>query len=128
MSAIEELKRLDEQRTALLNSAKSEALQKAEEAVTTLNDLGFNYKLVLDGQEPKQTRTRRPGIRKEVLDFINRHPSGTTRLALLEYMQAKGNKQAEQSISNAVAALKRNGEITTDSGTYTPTTQLEESI
>lgn len=44
-SAIDRLKELDEERSTLLESAKSEALDRANEAVTALNALGFSYRL-----------------------------------------------------------------------------------
>jgi len=46
MSVLEKLKALDEQRSKLLEGAKSEALEKARQAVAELNELGFHYRLV----------------------------------------------------------------------------------
>lgn len=62
---------------------------------------------------------RRSGIRDEVLRQITEAGAdGITRAQLLEKMEAKGDKSAEQSISNAVAALKKSGTITGEDGTY----------
>lgn len=44
-SVLAQLKRLDEQRTALLEGAKKEALAKAQAAVSELNALGYDYEI-----------------------------------------------------------------------------------
>jgi hypothetical protein len=44
-SVLDKLKALDEQRSKLLDDAKKEALDRAENAVADLNDLGFHYTL-----------------------------------------------------------------------------------
>jgi len=49
-----QLQELDQQRSKLLDGAKTEAMEKAQAAVAELNELGFNYQLVERGQ-------RRPG-------------------------------------------------------------------
>ena len=46
MSALDELKVLDQQRAKVLNEAKLAALQKAQDAIGELSQLGFHYKLV----------------------------------------------------------------------------------
>lgn len=62
---------------------------------------------------------RRTGIREEVLAQITEAGAdGITRAELLIKMDAKGNKPAEQSISNAVAALKKAGIVSGEDGTY----------
>lgn len=45
-SAIEKLKQLDQERSALLSGAKSEALGRAKDAIAELRNLGFDYRLV----------------------------------------------------------------------------------
>lgn len=45
-SALERIRDLDQQRAAILEDAKSEALAKANEAIKDLNALGFDYRLV----------------------------------------------------------------------------------
>jgi len=73
---------------------------------------------------PKQTGTRRPrrsGVRDAVLQTIHQHPDGINRAQLLDIHDAKGNKSAEQSISNALAALKKAGAINLNDGVYTVT-------
>lgn len=120
MSVIEQLKKLDEQRAKLLDGAKQEALAKAESAIKELNELGFHYQLVA-GDKPKTTRTsgtRRSGVRDGVLAEIQKHPNGISRADLLSAMGATDDK-AQQSVSNAVAALKKADSITSENGHYT---------
>ncbi|WP_421993975.1 hypothetical protein [Roseococcus sp.] len=63
------------------------------------------------------TGTRRTGVRDDVLAAIKKRPDGISRQDLLKAMDAT-EKSHEQSISNAVAALKKEGKITTDQGHY----------
>jgi hypothetical protein len=58
MTVLEQLKKLDEQRAALLDNAKKEALAKAEAAVADLNSLGFAYRLVEGDAAPRKRGTR----------------------------------------------------------------------
>jgi hypothetical protein len=48
-SAVAKIRKLDEQRTRLLASAKSEAIKKVDKALKELNSLGFDYRVVSDG-------------------------------------------------------------------------------
>ena len=50
--------------------------------------------------------------------LIAEHPDGLTRGELLPAMNAHGDKAAEQSISNALAALKKAGRLTQGGKTY----------
>lgn len=120
MSVLEELKKLDEQRAALLSKAKQEALNAIEHNIRALNALGFNYRLVQDGEAPnalRQIGSRRTGIRDQVLDLI-KQGDGMARADIIEAMGARGDKSAEQSISNALAALKKAGTIKAENGVY----------
>ena len=121
MSVLDEIKKLDEKKAQLLSQAKQEALQVANAAIKALNELGFNYQLVQGEGSPVTVRssgTRRTGIRDEVLATVQKHKDGISRSQLLEVMQAKGDKSAEQSISNALAALKKDGKVSGDDGIY----------
>ena len=44
-TALEQIKELDDQKKALTEEAKQEALDKANEAISDLKALGFNYRL-----------------------------------------------------------------------------------
>ena len=52
-SALERLRQLDEERQQILETAKSEALEQANNALEALNSLGFNYRLV-EGSAPQR--------------------------------------------------------------------------
>ena len=53
------------------------------------------------------TRSRRGSKREAVLDVIKQHPAGIARADILDAMTAKGDKKAEQSISNALTNMKK---------------------
>ena len=120
-TVLEQIRKLDEQKAALLSQAKQEALAAANTAIASLNELGFHYRLVQgEGTAPTvraATGTRRSGIRDQVLAVIQQS-DGMARADLLKTMEAVGNKSAEQSISNALAALKKAGIIKAENGVY----------
>lgn len=121
MSILDQLKKLDEQRAALLEGAKNEALDLVNKGIAALNELGFNYHLVQrEGNAPARAGARRTGIRDEVLGLVKANP-GINRSALIAEMNIKGDKSAEQSLSNALAALKKAGTVTADGGAYKAT-------
>lgn len=117
MSALEEIKKLEEQKQQLLATAKKEALAKATAAVQELNELGFDYQLV-QGNAPKPRRTRKAGVRDSVLAEIKKHPNGISRQDLMTALNANDDK-SQQSVSNAVSALKKADQITAEQGHYT---------
>ena len=57
MSVLDKLKALDEERAKLLEGAKKEALEAAHKAVATLNELGFQYRLVEGPQRAPRAAT-----------------------------------------------------------------------
>jgi len=117
MSALDEIKKLEEQKQKLLTSAKKEALDTIDAALRQLRELGFHYELV--SHEAAAPRTRRSGVRDAVLAEIRKHPTGISRTDLFTALNATDDK-TKQSISNAVAALKRTNAITSDGGRYSP--------
>jgi hypothetical protein len=124
MSVLDEIKKLDEQKQALLAKAKDEALQQATKAVAMLRELGFNYKLVEAGDNiPFTAPKRRTGVRNDVLNAVKAAPNGISRSDILEALGAKGDKRAEQSISNALANLKKAEQLTLNDGVYTVTSK-----
>lgn len=60
LSVIEQLRQLDEQRKTLMESAKADAMRKAEEAIAELNALGFQYIIHDMTEQPRATRMPRP--------------------------------------------------------------------
>lgn len=117
MTVLEQIQQLEAQKAKLLDGAKQEALDKAMEAIKVLNSLGFNYQLINSDKPTTSTGTRRSGVRTEVLQFVKDNP-GTTRAHILVELEAKGDKKAEQSISNALSNLKKGGDITLEDGKY----------
>jgi hypothetical protein len=119
------IKELEAEKTKLMEEATATALANAQEAIAQLNQLGFNYRLTQDGKAtraPRQasTGTRRSGIRDQVLAIIQgAGADGINRSDLLEKLEAKGDKTAEQSISNAISALKKANAIAGEKGNYT---------
>lgn len=65
----------------------------------------------------KKSGSRRSGVRQEVLAEIKKHPGGVTPAAVKEALGAT-DKAARQSVSNALAALKRNSEVVAKDGLY----------
>ena len=63
---------------------------------------------------------RRTGVRQHVLEVVQRSQGGIKRADILEEMSAKGDKRAEQSVSNALSNLKKQGQIRLEDGTYKP--------
>ena len=63
---LEQLKKLDEQRNQLLDNAKTELLKKAEDAISELNQLGFNYRLTQgeSGGTKKKTGASKPAAER----------------------------------------------------------------
>ncbi|MGX7894383.1 hypothetical protein [Tsuneonella sp. HG222] len=120
MSVLDEIRKLDEQKNALLSKAKQEAIDLANQGIRALNELGFNYKLVQDNNSgaTQQRSSRRTGIRDQVLSAIQGSAQGMNRSQLLAAMDVKGDRSGEQSVSNALAALKKSGSITATNGVY----------
>src|ERR1700675_1912038 len=71
-TTLQQLKKLDEERTKLLEGAKADALARAEEAINELTALGFDYEIVEPARETaRKTRTVRKGL------VPDHHPKGT---------------------------------------------------
>jgi hypothetical protein len=108
-------------------------LQAAQDELDTIDgkldriEAYFNPRPATATVEPKASRkpraatgTRKPrkaGVRDEVLAKIAEHKDGIKRAELLTAMNAT-DKAAEQSISNAVSALKKDGKISGEQGLY----------
>ncbi|MGE5561848.1 MAG: hypothetical protein ACM3ZV_00905 [Bacillota bacterium] len=68
--------------------------------------------------EPRAPRGRRGEKRDAILARIAGHPEGMTRHELIDEMNAHSDKAAEQSISNALSALKKAGHLTQEGKKY----------
>ena len=74
-TALQQIKKLDEERAKLLEAAKADALAKAEEAISELTALGFDYELVEPGYAgTKKPRTARATGTRKTIDHT---PRGT---------------------------------------------------
>lgn len=118
MSILDQIRQLEEQKTKLLEQARKEAVTKAEVAIAELNALGFNYRLT-GGPSDSTPSKRRSGVRQDVLSMIEGSAQGLSRSDIIERMDVKGDKKAEQAISNALAALKKQNTINNTDGVYT---------
>lgn len=67
---------------------------------------------------PRAPRGRKGAKREALLALITEHPDGMTRAEIIEAMTAHGDKAAEQSISNALSALKRDSRLTQEGKKY----------
>ena len=65
----------------------------------------------------KKTGSRRSGMRQNVLAEIKKHPGGISPAGIKEALGAT-DTSARQSVSNALAALKRNSEVVANDGLY----------
>lgn len=84
------------------------------------------YRRVKGDSQPERARkrpTRRPRARRgekrqAVLGLIKQHPEGVSRGEILALMGVKGNKPGEQSVSNALSALKKTNKVTSRGRKY----------
>ena len=69
----------------------------------------------------RSTGARAPrtgGKRDSILKLIADNPAGMARADILEGLGVKGNKLGEQSVSNALSNLKKQGKLTQKDGKY----------
>jgi len=71
-TTLQQLKKLDEERTKLLQGAKADALARAEEAINELTVLGFDYELV----EPARASARKSRTIARKGSAPDHHPRG----------------------------------------------------
>lgn len=71
----------------------------------------------LDAMTGTTTRKRRTGIRQEVLATIKKHANGISSADIRTAINAV-DKAGAQSVSNALAALKKAGQIVAKDGNY----------
>ena len=127
MSIKDQLKALERQKQDLLNAEKKKQLEAINRSIAALAEIGVFYRLVEEDKPTKaaptkpaqpKKRSRRKGIRSDVLAHIANAKNGMNRAQLIIALGLKGDKQGEVSVSNALAALKRAGQITSKEGTY----------
>ena len=117
-----------EEERARIKAAIKAAKAKRQEAEQEIEQLEGQiaaiaaYDAALKGKkapsEPRAPRGRRGEKRQAILDLIAQHPDGMTRHELIDQMNAHSDKAAEQSISNALSALKKTGQLTQEGKRY----------
>lgn len=118
-----ERRRLDKRRSALLTRRKQldSELADVEREVAAV-EAYETAKGMKSGPRKKSAARkggRRGGSRRQsVVDLIAQHPEGIGRADILVALGVKGDKPAEQSVSNALTALKKNGQIAATDGKY----------
>src|SRR4051794_8219395 len=67
----------------------------------------------------RRTQTARRGGRREaLLEVIRGNPDGLKRGEIIERMGLKGDKAGERSVSNALTALTKSGQVSRHEGKY----------
>jgi hypothetical protein len=117
---------------ARLMKARDEALAKKAEIEKGLQSIEREFMAINAYQRAKggkgaragRQNGRRPGRRGEkrqaILDVIRQHPGGLSRGEILNLMGVKGDKSGEQSVSNALTALKKSQKVSSREGKYLP--------
>jgi DNA-binding transcriptional ArsR family regulator len=118
---------IDHERTRIKEAIKAasakrrEAEHEIEELETELTAIAA-YDAARKGKkamtEPRAPRGRRGEKRQAILDLVAQHADGMTRHELIDAMNAHSDKAAEQSISNALSALKKAGQLTQEGKRY----------
>jgi hypothetical protein len=93
-------------------------IEKEEHAIRAYEEAKSGRTPTPTTSRRRRTGTRRTGIRQDVLNLIKQHPDGISRGDILIAMDAKGDRSREQSISNALAALKRTNAVSGEGGNY----------
>jgi TFIIF-interacting CTD phosphatase-like protein len=104
-----------EKERARLNKQRDQVLarrEKLDEEIARIDkELGAitAYEAAKQGKPKRAASKRDPrGSRQQsILEVIAKHTKGITRGEILEAMNFKGNKAGEQSVSNALSALKK---------------------
>lgn len=90
-----------------------EAIEAYERIKTRKTQKGAAY------HEPGQ-RAPRGSRQQELLELIGQNPDGLTRGEILDELGVKGNKKAEASVSNALNAMKKKGQLRSEGKAYVP--------
>jgi DNA-binding transcriptional ArsR family regulator len=133
MAQAETFKAFTKKERARLEKDRKKALAKRDSVVQELQSIESELNAIeayerAKGGEPKRSGKRAPGRprvrarrgekREAVLDLVRQHPEGLSRGEILNAMGVKGTKSAEQSVSNALSALKKAGQLDSREGRY----------
>lgn len=67
----------------------------------------------------KTSKSREVGKRAEILSLVRQYPDGVTVGELKDKLGIRRDKKAENSLTNALSAIKRQGHIRLEEGVYT---------
>jgi hypothetical protein len=114
---IRERERLNKQREDILEKQKQ--LDQELAVVNREIEAIDSYEAIKACKPIKKTNAARTGKSSNVLQLLQSNSQGMTRGAIIDAMGVKGNKSEEQSISNALKFLKKQGTIKAEGdGTY----------
>ena len=112
--AAEEKKRLVEERDVI-----ERKLNALENAIRAYEDSVAPAAAPTAAPAKRERRRRRSSRRNEIVRIIGESGSdGIGRAGIILALNVKGNKSAEQSVSNTLSALKKGGEIRHGDGKY----------
>src|SRR6266849_4870073 len=100
---------------------KHEELQAQRATIETEIEALEAYEAARTGKTRKSkpaSRAPRGARQQAVLELITKYKKGITRGDILQAMGLKGNKSGEQSVSNALSALKKGKKVTSKDGKY----------
>ena len=100
---------------------KHEELQAQRATIETEIEALEAYEAARTGKTRKSkpaSRAPRGARQQAVLELITKYKKGITRGDILQAMGLKGNKSGEQSVSNALSALKKANKVTAKDGKY----------
>jgi hypothetical protein len=89
------------------------------------------YEQAKTGRASKETvapRARRGSRRESIMNALAQSPAGLTRGELLTLHGVKGDKHGEMSVSNALTALTKSGQLVRDAGRYHSRAAVTETI
>jgi hypothetical protein len=101
--------------------AKQDELQAQRATLETELEALETYEAARTGKTRKSkgaSRAPRGSRQQSVLEFIAKNKKGIGRGGILQAMGLKGNKAGEQSVSNALSALKKAKKVTAKEGKY----------
>ncbi len=112
---------------ALMTQERDKLLKQREEAQALLAEANAKLQRIeayLGVTVPTEKKTRAPrqtGKRSELLNLIATSPDGLTRAELIDKLGIRDDKKATMSMSNALSALKKGGQVHQEGRIYKAT-------
>jgi Fe2+ or Zn2+ uptake regulation protein len=114
----EKLTDLMQQERERLTKRREEILHELSEVDTELSRIAAYFSAGKTTRSGKGNRQQRGTVQTTVLEIIQRIPNGISRGDIISTINSTGTKTSEQSISNALSALKKSKKITSQDGKY----------